>query len=150
MPESGEQLRDSAKVADLAAVKELLSDCGVDFVPVECFRLGRLIPNQSRPRLLKVVFGAESEVVTILSRKVNLKGKEKWNSVRIRRSLIKCDRVHLSLCLARAQQLNFTRKDRNESTGDVFYFVRPNDLNPRVLKKQGDRVVWSWRDSEIA
>ncbi|MCP4491906.1 MAG: hypothetical protein GY820_32070 [Gammaproteobacteria bacterium] len=145
--ESGEQLRDSAKAADLAVVKELLSDCGVDFVADECFRLGRLLPNQSRPRLLKVVFGAESEVVTILSRKVNLKGKEKWNSVRIRRSMIKSERVHLSLCLARAQQLNSTRKDRNESHVEVVYFVRPNDLNPRVFKKQGDAVVWSWRDS---
>ncbi len=46
-----------------------------------------------------------------------------------------------------AQQLNFTRKDRNESHVEVVYFVRSNDLNPRVFKKQGDTVVWSWRDS---
>ncbi|MCP4492584.1 MAG: hypothetical protein GY820_35550 [Gammaproteobacteria bacterium] len=149
MQESGAQTREEGKKADQAAVKGLLSDCGIDpSIEIrDIFRLGRFSKDQPRPRLLKVVFTSESEVAAILSKKVNLKGKEKWNGVRIRRSMTKSERVHLSLCFARSQQLNSTRSDRNESPENVFYFVRPNESYPRVLKKQGDSVLWSWRDS---
>ncbi|MCP4491463.1 MAG: hypothetical protein GY820_29735, partial [Gammaproteobacteria bacterium] len=137
----------NSKGVDVPVVKELLQACGVDYEIKETFRMGRPDPNLSRPRLLKVVLSSSAEVVAVLQGKKNLKGKEKWDRVRIRRSLCKSDRALLSLCQARASQLNSSKTDRNEDDS-VVYFARVDEFRPRVVKKQGDRVLWSWRDSE--
>ncbi|MCP4476078.1 MAG: hypothetical protein GY821_16270 [Gammaproteobacteria bacterium] len=137
----------NSKGADAPVVKELLQACGVNYEVKETFRMGRPDPNRSRPRLLKVVLSSSAEVVAVLSGKKNLKGKEKWDRVRIRRSLSKSDRALLSLCQARSSQLNSSKLERKEDDS-VVYFARVDEFRPRVVKKQGDKVLWNWRDSE--
>ncbi|MCP4486731.1 MAG: hypothetical protein GY820_05335 [Gammaproteobacteria bacterium] len=147
LPEAAASGTGNSKGVDVPVVKELLQACGVDYEIKETFRMGRPDPNRSRPRLLKVVLSSSAEVVAVLRGKKNLKGVGKWDQVRIRRSLSKSDRALLSLCQARAGQLNSSKLDRNDDD-NVTYFARVDEFRPRVVKKQGEKVLWNWRDSE--
>ncbi len=146
LPESQSD-HEQSKSEDLAAVLSLMKDCRVEPEVVEVIRLGRNAPpGDARPRFLKVVLSSDTAVASVLSNKGNLRGKENWNGVSIRRSLTKTQQQEQRICFIRAAQLNGSKPARGEGD-DVAYFVRRDDPLPRVLKKVNSRVQWSWHDN---
>ncbi|MCP4486053.1 MAG: hypothetical protein GY820_01840 [Gammaproteobacteria bacterium] len=147
LPEKEWENKDE-KDPDVIALDNLFADCGspADF-EYDYERLGRKRRDGST-RVLKVDFDSVARVNSILAGKRNLKGKEQWAKVRIRRSLPLAERQALRLCFCRAAQLMASRKERNEEE-DVVYFVLPDAVVPRVHKRAGDKVDWFWIDSEL-
>lgn len=90
VPESASDLPLSSKQQELESnVSQLLDHLGVECRPVELYRMGK--PNDSHPRLIKLVLPSRSHWVTALSNAYKLRSS-RFKDVYIRKSLTAAER----------------------------------------------------------
>ncbi|MCP4473033.1 MAG: hypothetical protein GY821_00365, partial [Gammaproteobacteria bacterium] len=151
IPEKESQGKEE-KDPDVVALDQLFADCGssADF-EYDYERLGRKRHDGSA-RVLKVDFDSVAQVNSILAGKRNLKGKEEWAKVRIRRSLPLAERQALRLCFCRAAQLMAVREKRETKKRTLSTLCCPTcpfleSISAMEIRLTGFGLIRSWRNN---